>query len=125
MKKRKKGTYRIADFAVPADHLVKLKEGEKKDKCPNLSRELMKLWNMKVTVIPIVIGTIFKRLVKGHERLRNKRASRDHLDLRITKIGKNTGKSPGDLRRLAVTQTPVKNHRLTLMWKTFKGVKYQ
>ena len=24
-------------------------------------------------------------------------------------------RSPGDLRRLAVTQTPVKNHRLTLM----------
>ena len=24
---------------------------------------------------------------------------------------------PGDLRRLALTPTPVKNHRLTLMWK--------
>ena len=29
--------------------------------------------------------------------------------------GQNTKKSPGDLRRLAVIQTPVKNHRLTLM----------
>ena len=28
--------------------------------------------------------------------------------------------SPGDLGRLAVTQTPVKNHPLTLMWKTLK-----
>ena len=29
----------------------------------------------------------------------------------------NTKKSPGDLRRLAVTQTSVKNYRLLLMWK--------
>ena len=29
--------------------------------------------------------------------------------------GQNTKKGPEDLRRLAVTQTPVKNHRLTLM----------
>ena len=28
--------------------------------------------------------------------------------------------SPGDLRRLAVTQTPVKNHQLILMGKTNK-----
>ena len=27
----------------------------------------------------------------------------------------NTEKSPGDLRRLAVTQTPVKHHQLKLM----------
>ena len=33
-------------------------------------------------------------------------------------IGKNTEKSPGDLRRLAVTQTPVKDHQLRLVWKS-------
>ena len=32
----------------------------------------------------------------------------------------NTEKSPGDLKKLAVTQTPVKNHQLKLMRKTFK-----
>ena len=31
-------------------------------------------------------------------------------------------KSPGDLRRLAVTQTPVKNHRLTLIRKALMSV---
>ena len=45
----------------------------------------------------------------------------DHLDYNIVKIGQNTKKGPGDLRRLAVTQTPVRNHQLTLVWKTFKG----
>ena len=44
------------DFAVPADQSVKLKEREKRDKSLDLTRELKKQWNMKVTVIPIVIG---------------------------------------------------------------------
>ena len=43
--------------------------------------------------------------------------SGDHPNDSIIENGQNTEKSPGDLRRLAVTQTPVKNYRLTLMWK--------
>ena len=68
----KKRTCRIADFAVRADHIVKVKENEKKDKYLDLARELKKLWNMKVTFIPIVIGalgTITKGLVQGLEDL--------------------------------------------------------
>ena len=49
---------RNLDFAVPTDHRVKLKESEKRDKYLDLARELKKLWNMKVTVIPIVIGAL-------------------------------------------------------------------
>ena len=40
-----------------------------------------------------------------------------HPNDSINKNGQNTEKSPGDLRRLAVPQTPVKNHRLTLIRK--------
>ena len=60
------------DFAVPADHRVKLKESEKKDKYLDLARELKKLWNMKVTVITIAVvalGKITKGLVQGLEDL--------------------------------------------------------
>ena len=46
--------------------------------------------------------------------------SRDHPNNSIDKIGQNTEKSPGDLMRFTVTQTPVRNHRLTLVWKTLK-----
>ena len=53
---QKKRTCKIVDFAVPADHRIKLKECEKKDTYLDLARELKKLWNMKVTIIPIVIG---------------------------------------------------------------------
>ena len=41
--------------------------------------------------------------------------SRDHPNDNIIENGQNTETSPGDLRRLAVTQTSVKNHQLTLM----------
>ena len=60
------------DFAVPADHRIKLKEREKRDKYLDLARELKKLWNMKVIIIPIVIGTfgtVSKGLLKGLEGL--------------------------------------------------------
>ena len=66
--KKKKGICQIADFTVPANHSVELKETENKDKYPDLARELKKLWNMKVTVIPFVIGALdaeTKGLVKG------------------------------------------------------------
>ena len=43
--------------------------------------------------------------------LGNKGTSGDNPNSSIVKIGQDTKKSPGDLRRLAVTQTPVKDCR--------------
>ena len=71
-KKKKKKICKIADFTVPGDHRIKLKECEKRNKYFDLARELKKLWNMKVTIIPIVIGafgTVTKGLLKGQEDL--------------------------------------------------------
>ena len=59
-------------------------------------------------MIPVVIralGTIPKGLVKGLE---------DHPDYSIIKICQIT-ELPANLRRLAVTQTPVKNYQLMLV----------
>ena len=105
------------DFVVLTDHGMKIIENEKRDKYLDIPRVLKKLWNMKVTVMPIFIGALgtnLKRLGKGAKRLRNQKTSGDHPDYSIIKIGQNTEKSPGYLRRLAVTQTPVKDHQLTL-----------
>ena len=55
---KKKQTCWIVYFAVPADHMVKLKEIKKRDKYQNLTREPKKLWNMKVMVIPTIIGVL-------------------------------------------------------------------
>ena len=57
---------KVMDFAVPADHIVKLKESKNKDKYLDLARKLKKLWNIKVEIILIVIGalgTVTKRLI--------------------------------------------------------------
>ena len=69
---------------------------------------------MKVTIVPNVIracGTV----IKGTGGLGNWRPSGDHPNDSIIENGQNTEKSPGDLKRLAVTQNPVKDHQLTLM----------
>ena len=44
------------------------------------------------------------------------------VNYNIVKIGKNTEKSPWDLRRLPVTQSPVINHLLALVWKTLQSL---
>ena len=63
---------------------------------------------MKVTVIPIVNGTFgsHRRIGTGTGGLGN-RTVRDHPNYSIIKIGKNIDESPGDMRKLAVTQTPL------------------
>ena len=60
---------RLAE-TVPADHRINLKENEKKDKYLDLARDLKKLCNLKVVIVPIVIGelgTITNGLLKGLE----------------------------------------------------------
>ena len=69
---KKKRICKIVNFAFPADHRIKMKECEKKDKFLDLARELKKLWNMKATIIPIVngaLGTVTKGYLKGLEEL--------------------------------------------------------
>ena len=67
-----------------------------------------------MTIIPIVFGacgTVTKGLLKGLEDLEvGGRAETIQNDSII-----ENGQSPGDLRKLAVTQSPVKNHLLWLM----------
>ena len=64
-----------------------------------------------------------QKFCKGFGGLGNKKTSGTYSDYCIIKIRQNTEKSPGHLRRLAVTQTPVRMHRLTLGWKTLKTEK--
>ena len=67
---------------------------------------------MKVTFIQIVIGalgTVTEGLLRGLEDLEIKEREET---IQTTEIGQNTEKSPGDLKRLAVNQTSVKDHQL-------------
>ena len=119
-KKKTQRIYMIVNFAVSFDHKVKLKKSEKGDKYLDLSRELKKKTmehkrdddtncNLHAWYSHHWFGT-------GTRRLGNKRASGDHPKYRFVEICQNTEKSPGDLRRLAVTQTPVENGCIPAYW---------
>ena len=56
-----------------------------------------------------------QNLGKGAGTVGNQRTNRDHPNYSIVKIGQNTEKDPQHLKRLFVTQTPSKNHQLTLL----------
>ena len=119
---KKKRTCKVVDIAVPADHRIKLKECEKKDNYLDLGRELKKLWNMKVTIIPIVIGafgTVTKRLLKWLEDL--------EVGERVETIQwQHYWERPEyceESLRLEETwchSRSSENHLLTLIWKTLK-----
>ena len=64
---QKKIICKRVNFDVSVDHRIKLKECEKKENTSTLLENWKKLWNMKVTIIPIVIGafgTVTKGLLK-------------------------------------------------------------
>ena len=48
----------LIDIACPGDNKVAEKEDEKIDKCRDLAREVSNLWNVKVKIIPVVIGAL-------------------------------------------------------------------
>ena len=54
-----------------------------------------------------------RKIGTGTGGLGNKRTSVDHSNYSIIKIGPNTEKRPGDLKRLAITLAPMRNHQLT------------
>ena len=89
-----------------------MNERENKDKYLDLTREQKKLWNMKMTVISIVIRTrcaVNKSLVQGLEDLEIRGQEYSNVEIR-----QHIEKSPGNLRRLTVTQIPLRNHQLVL-----------
>ena len=112
--KQKKETCRIVEFAVPADHWMKIKENKKRDQYLGLTRELKKAMEHEGGG-----DTNFNWCTwNDPQRLRgvgNRRMSGDHLNYSIVEVGQNTEKSPGVLRRLAVSQTLVKDYQLTLV----------
>ena len=118
---KKKRTCIIIDIAVPADHRIKLKECEKMNKYLDLARELKNTVEQagdNDTNCNWCFWYSDERITKGTGRIGSWRTSGDHPNYYVIENGQNTEKSTGSLRRLTVTQTPVKNHHLTLMWKT-------
>ena len=114
-KRNKKRTCLIADFAVPADH----KENEKRDKY--LNKDTMEHEGYGDTTCNWCTWNDSQRLSKRARGIENRRMSGEHSNYSVAKISQNTEKNPEDLK-LAVTQTPVKDHQLTLVWKLTRNI---
>ena len=55
---KKARTCKIIDFAVPGDSRIEEKEKDKVEKYQDLGRELQKIWNVKVKIISLVVGSL-------------------------------------------------------------------
>ena len=90
---KKKRTSQIVDFAVLADHRVKLKESKKKDKYLDFARALKKTVeheNSRDINCNWCSWYSHQRIGKGNGGFGNKRVSRDHPNYSIVEIGQNT-----------------------------------
>ena len=106
------------DFAVPTGHRIKLKESEKKDKYLDHARELKKRMEHEgdnYINSDWCFWYSHQRIIKGTGGLCGRKTSEDRQNYYIIGNNQDTGKSAGDLKRLAVKQTPVKYHHLKLM----------
>jgi len=68
VKDHKEKTCLLIDMTVPSDRNVSLKEYEKISKYKDLEIEIQKMWHLKTTVIPVVIGALgmIKRKSEDH-----------------------------------------------------------
>ena len=55
---KKERSCKIIDFAVPGDSRIEEKEKDKMEKYQDLGRKLQKMWNVKMKIIPLVVGSL-------------------------------------------------------------------
>ena len=106
---KKRRTCKIVDFAVPADHRIKLKESEKKDKYLDLARESKKTMEHEgddYTNHDWCFWYNNKRIIKRTGGLESWRTGGDHPLLRTARILRRVLETWGDLLSLK------------LQWKT-------
>ena len=55
---RKRKTAQTVDFTVPADPDIEITQKRKIENYQDLKRELQKLWNLKTSIVAVVIGAL-------------------------------------------------------------------
>jgi hypothetical protein len=76
-KNKKEKTCTLIDVAISADRNVVQKEAEKKLKYKCLRKQIQRMWNLKCTIIPIVIGAtgiVTRNIKKNLETVPGKHA---------------------------------------------------
>src|SRR5215475_11104953 len=75
IKNKKEKTCTLIDVAIPADRNVVQKEAEKKLEYKSLCIEIQRMWNLKCTIIPVIIratGIVTRSLRKNLEAVPGK-----------------------------------------------------
>jgi len=75
IKNNKEKICALIDVAIPADRNVVQKEAEKKLKYRSLCIEIQRMWNLKCTIVPVIIGAtgvVTRRLTKNLEAVPGK-----------------------------------------------------
>ena len=116
-RRRRRRNLQNSRLCCPGGPQNKTEECEKKDKHVGLARELKKQWNMKVTILSIVIGafgTVTKELLKGLENL--------EVGGRVETI-----KTTALLRTARILRRVLKTWRglLSLQWETLSTHRYE
>ena len=92
---KSKKSCHIIDVAIPEDSGAKEKEAEKVEKYQNLARELRRMWEVKIKVVPIVLGAFATEgQVKGN---RSRHINYLNPEVCIAGISKDTKKSIGNV----------------------------
>ena len=68
IKDHKNKTCFLVDMAIPTDRNISIKEFDKPSKYKDLQIEIERMWHLKTTVIPIVVGALgmVKRGIENH-----------------------------------------------------------
>ena len=80
-----KNECKIIDFACSFDSKIEEREKDKMKGCNNLKRELKRIWDMPVKVIPVVVGALGTTPKKSKQRL-----SDIGIETRIVELQKTT-----------------------------------
>ena len=102
------------DFAIPAEHRVKNKRKQKDwqilGSCQRAEQPVEHEGDRDINC-SWYAGNSPQRFGKMTGGIKNQK-NQEHTDRITAKISYNTQESPPDLKRLTVTQTPVKDHQL-------------
>ena len=70
VKDHKEKTCLLIDMTVPSDRNVSLKKYEKVSKYRDLEIEIQKMWHLKTTVMPVVIGALGMLKSKSEDHIK-------------------------------------------------------
>ena len=81
---KKRRTCKIIDSAIPGDSRIEVEEKEKIEKYQDVRRELEKIWNVRVKITPLVVGSLGSIPKKFGSRLKETGIAAEIIEVQKT-----------------------------------------